>query len=91
MNNFSNSESHTISHLSSILASYTTQDESSGLLSDGDYVTNVWCHPKGVRERTVSIINGVVHVPDSGSKSGFMKFSQSSFFGPNSNVLVRQL
>ena len=76
--------------LKNILNTYTDENHAD-LLPDGSYITNVWCHPKGERERKIEIINGVVHVPDSNSKNGTMKFSQSSFFGEKSNIVVRKL
>lgn len=77
--------------LSSVLQSYNTEDKGSFMLGDGRYLTNVYCHPKGVREREVDIVSGVVHVPDSDSKDGYMEFSQSSFFGSKSNIVVKKL
>ena len=81
-----------ISKLSSILSSYTDETTpDSEKLADGRYLTNVWCHPKGERERIVTIKDGVVHVPMMEPETGTMPFSQSAFFGPESNIVVRKL
>lgn len=60
-------------------------------LEDGRYLTNVWCHPPGVREREVTIVDGVVQVPRQDNPNNTMAFSQSTFFGAESNYVVKKL
>ena len=85
-------DSRSVSKLSSILSNYTDETTpDSQKLPDGRYLTNVWCHPKGERERIVEIKDGVVYVPLMEPETGTMPFSQSAFFGPESNIVGRKL